>query len=342
VPTAPLPAPAPPARPAPASPLSAWPPEPPVESFRPAFGKTPRTYTIQPPPSKQSGPGFLIVVVGLAVLMLGYVIASVHPLPQAQPSPSASPSAQPSDPFAAPSPLPTVAGATTRVLLEDAVTCHAVDDSGAPLRPSNTFASKDKVFCSVRAYHLQPGSMLVGVCAQPNGYTVQSRQTSHQSGDYYAVFSFSPPTAGWPDGRHTISLIADGVLESTVSFNVGTASTVLPQGAAMGIVSLTLCRGVTDRTYEPRGSTDTFSPYDPIYASVHVTSKLPADTRLVSTWLYGTISETQVSLTTHGVSERNIYFSRRPTKGGWRLGIHHLELYANGKQVASATYHVRY
>jgi hypothetical protein len=107
------------------------------------------------------------------------------------------------------------------VLLQDLVTCRNVQGNGAPIDPTTVFHQHDRLYCSVKAWHLKPGSVVNVVWQGPqNACKIQPLISKAAEGNYYLKFYWDPAKDSWPIGTYTVTMIADGVAQRSVQFQV--------------------------------------------------------------------------------------------------------------------------
>lgn len=273
-------------------------------------------------------------------LVLGVVVRMGTKAPQTPATASASTTTLLGSPapFTLPSPsaLPTVAGSHSAIRIESAVPCRGVSGDGQPAGGSATsFPTAATLYCLVRGHFPKDGA-LTAVCQSPAGATLAQRVVAPAEGNFAVPFAFVP-TGTWTEGRYTVSLITDGVLARTVSFDVQGALAQAQQD--LGVDSVIMCRRV-DKDFAPLDPTQTFKSHDSLYCSIHVSGKLGRGQRVTLHWVpyEGTMRDQE--LVTKNTGARNLYFSKDPATGGWYPGRYRLDVSVNGTLAKSVTFFV--
>jgi hypothetical protein len=303
-----------------------------------------------------------MVVAGVVILLVIFVMARKHPAapppapspavaapaatPMEAPSPASTPSPVPA-PSETPSPgaLPTRAGATTEVELRNPVMCKAVKNDASPLDATTVFGPRDPLFCSVEARNLKVGTEITAVWEDPNGSRFVKKATSDVSGRKYVFFSVQPrPDRPWPIGRYKIYLLADGVLQQTVPFEVvspgmSPAPTSTRGDAASHVETAVICRSV-DKRHRPVDPTTTFSPStSAVYVAVHVLNVTGG--KIVNTrWYKGERPIKQIPITVPRDGSGWLSFELTSQKE-WPTGDYKVEILYDGQLATTAPFSVR-
>lgn len=341
-----------------------WPSPPPLP---PAGGFSPLPPSSLPPVSGPGGSGLPIkpMIVGLVVLaLLGFVLSRgrgrVTPMPTptvavasspvavASPIPVETPPASPSttpitaSPAAsAPVALPTRAGATTRVVLTDAEMCRAVDNEGRALNATNRFEPTWPFFCSVQARGLKKGVTLVAFWQSPTGKTNKRELVSDRVGDYTLYFSLSPrPNTSWDLGVYRLSLIVDGVLQQTLTFEVVPKVDAESPSASLGHVQEAVVCAAVDARHRPLNPTSTFPSAT---SAVYVTTRVRDVTRgktVVTRWYLEDRKIKEISLAVPRDGSGWLSFKLSNTKA-WPLGQYKVDVLYDGTLARTVSFSVR-
>ena len=369
------PSPAPPPAPPPSygggtseTPLNPWPsPAPSPMSSGPA----------SPPLSSTQGGfpmgavliGVVIVVLVGAFLMRGRgatpprptpsspVVVATSPTPASAaspavsaPPPTAAPWVSPSAPSSAPVALPTRAGATTSVRLTEPQMCRSVDNQGRAVTPTTRFEPRWPFFCSVRAIGLNKGTSMVAFWQSPAGKTNKREIVSDRTGDYFVYFSLSPrPDVPWDLGPSHLSLIADGVLQQTVSFEVLARAGASPAAggspAAAPVVSdahvqeAVPCASVDER-HRPVNPTTTFpQSTSAVYVAVRVRDVVQGKVTLTR-WYLGDKKIKEIPLQVPRDGSGWLSFRLTNTRS-WPVGDYKVEVLYDGTPAATVGFTVR-
>lgn len=266
--------------------------------------------------------------------------------PEASPSPalgSSSPAA--TDTVSAPAGLPTVSGATTTVKVVDPVMCREVDNEARPVKPTTRFEPSWPFFCSLRATGLKKGSKLVGVWQSPSGKSSKREIVSDRRGDYYVYFSLSPRGEGsWEAGRYSLAIIADGVLQQTVQFEVvggpAASASTAPQSDAQSHVEEAVTCPSVDSRHRPLNPTTTFATsVKAVIVAVHVRD-VKQGRRVSTRWFYDgkQVKEIPIEVPRDGSG----WLSFRLTNSrSWPVGAYKIEVYYDGTFARTTEFAVR-
>lgn len=347
------------------TPVNPW-PSPPAAS--PSGGFAPMPPPTPVPISGAGGQGLPIkpLVIGLVVLaLLGFVLSRGRGGSSPKPSPTVAVAATPlsassplpvetpplaSSPVAptsttvtsAPVALPTRAGATTSVRLTEAVMCRAVDNQGRALNATNRFEPTWPFFCSVRALGLKKGATLVAFWQSPGGKTNKKELVSDRVGDYSLYFTLSPrPNAPWDLGVYKLSLIVDGVLQQTVTFEVvpKVVDTESPNAGLSHVQEAVVCPAVDDR-HRPLNPASTFpTATSSVYVAAHVRDVTRGKTVLTRWYLEDTKIK-EISLDVPRDGSGWLSFKLTNSKA-WPVGQYKVEVLYDGVLSRTVTFAVR-
>lgn len=280
---------------------------------------------------------------------------STPPASPTAPSPTAVAlsSSSPEADLETPQAMPTRAGATTSVRLEDPVMCRSVDNDGRPVEPTQRFEPTWPFFCSARARGIEKGTLLVAVWRNPVGQTQKRQVISRRKGDFFVYFSLSPRIdRPWELGRYSVSLIADGVLLQSVDFSVATpapdARNVTegrPSGAAAHILEAIVCTGV-DAQHRPLTPAAVFPPTTPsVFVAVRAHDVREGKVVLTK-WYLGNrkVKEIPLQVPRDGSGWLSFRLSA-PTRGGtsdrFPISAYTVEVYYDGALARTVPFSVR-
>lgn len=347
------------------TPANPWPGPPPAS---PSGGFSPAP--LPTPISRTEGQGLPIkpMVIGVVVLaILGFMmsrgrsgappkpvptptvatspVTAATPLPVATETPPASTSTSTSTAVPVmlpPVALPTRVGATTAVQFSEPEMCRAVDNDGRAINPTNRFEPTWPFFCSVRAVGLKKGSSLVAFWQSPTGKTNKKEIVSDRVGDYHIYFTLSPRTGTpWDLGAYRLSLIADGVLQQTIAFEVVPKGTdaALPGDGASHVQEAVACAAVDER-HHPVNPTATFSPNT---SAVFVATRVRDVTRgksVLTRWYLNDAKIKEISLAVPRDGSGWLSFKLTNNKA-WPVGQYKVEVLYDGVLGRTVAFAVR-
>lgn len=231
--------------------------------------------------------------------------------------------------------LPTVPGATTTVHLESVTMCRKVDGQGAPVDPVDGYSAADTFYCSMKAFGLQPGTKMAAVWQGPDLNRTRDL-VSDKTGAYYVWFSLEPPSGEWKGGSYTLSLIADGVLQKQVSFDVRTSK---GSSTSWSIEDAVTCRDI-DREYRPILPTTTFPPSSVFHVSVKV-SNMTRGQNVETRWFKGSEHLKDISIKLRNTGSGYLAYTLRSGSSGWEVGSdYHVDVYVDNQFARRANFSV--
>jgi len=196
-------------------------------------------------------------------------------------------------------------------------------------------------YCSLKAFNLRYGSVIVAVWQGPNGYTRQNRIQSSKKGHYYVWFRLEP-SGNWIPGRYTLSLLADGVLQKTLEFEVTSSAAQstppLLSRSDRGVVAAVTCRK-TDSDYRPVDPTSSFGPSDIFYCSVQVRS-VRRGQEVVTRWYREKEHLNDITIKLPKSGSGYLSFRLRPGSSTWDAGGYRVDVYIDNTLAKTVNFSV--